>query len=410
MIFRRTCLVISLSILSGCQTLPLSGNGTGTDAGEAKVIGMALLPGNVPASNVSVSLRKQQYIPFSVPLFEQKRTITGQSGGFTLDKIAPGYYLIELCGSDSLCAMKRFFIPKNGRTIDLGGIVIDALAAFSGNVFENGSPAAGSRLLVMGMDKSMDVATDGSFSLHLPSGPQLLRIERGTGLVGEFLWSEQEFGDTLELSGTASTLFEDFNRLDGTNNLNTLLGGGWWFSYTDSARGGMSRILPDSGLGLPGAIDTTANAYAGGSLHIIYQIDSLFRTPYALVGVDICESKDSSSIGRSWFDLRKMSAITFMAKGSGTVYLQFTSNYTGPTATHLFPFEVPFELTPEWKQYVITAAAIPATVIPNTSITVPWSSGAALINDINFLAKKSAELWIDDIIIEGMTPADFLQN
>jgi hypothetical protein len=409
MIVRRILFAVTVFIAAGCQNLPLSGNGTGTDAGEAKVTGIALLPGNVPASNVSVMLRKQQYIPFSVPPLEQKRTITDARGAFTLDKIAPGYYLIELCGSDSLCAGKRFYIPENGRTTDLGGIAIGALSPFSGKVLDNGSPAAGSRLLVIGMDRSMDVAADGAFSLHLPGGPQLFRIERGNDLTREFLFSERENGATLMLGSAASTLFEDFNRPDSTNSLNPLLGGGWWFSYTDSASGGRSGILPASGLGLTGAIDTTASAYAGGSLHITYRIDTLFWAPYALVGADISESNDSSAFGRSWFDLRKMSAITFMAKGSGTVFLQFTSRYSAPATTYTFPFEVPVELTPAWKKYTITSAAIPDAPIPNTSLTVSWSSGAAAVNDINFLAKKNAELWIDDIIIEGITPSDFVR-
>ncbi|MBN2036141.1 MAG: hypothetical protein JW768_05305 [Chitinispirillaceae bacterium] len=410
MIFRRILFTLTVFILTGCQNLPLSGNGTGTDAGEAKVSGVALLPGNVPAANVSAVLRKQHYIPFSVTPLEQKRTITSADGAFTLEKIVPDYYLLELYDTDSLSAVKRFFIPENGSAIDLGAIEIHAREAFSGKVLRNGSPAAGSRLLVMGMDKSTDVAADGTFSLLLPSGAQLFRIEHGNGIPGEFLFSEQNSGDTLVLDNASSTVFEDFNRLDSTNNLSLLLGGGWWFSYTDSGGGGMSRILPVSGLGLAGDIDTTASAYAGGSLHIIYQIDSLFWAPYALVGADISESNDSGALGRSWFDLRKMIAITFMAKGTGTVYLQFTSKYTGPSNTYTFPFEVPVELTPDWKKYVITATTIPDATIPNTSISVPWSTGAALVNDINFLAKKSAELWIDDIVIEGMSPADFLRN
>jgi hypothetical protein len=261
----------------------------------------------------------------------------------------------------------------------------------------------------MGMDKSTDVAADGAFSLRLPGGPQLFRVERGTIQPREFLFSERDNGATLMLGSTVSTLFEDFNRKDSTNSLNPLLGGGWWFPFTDSMYGGMSRILPASGLGLTEAIDTTAGAYAGGSLHVNFQIDSLFWAPYALVGADICEQNDSSAFGRSWFDLRKMTAITFMAKGSGTVFIQFTSRYSAPPNTYTFPFEVPVVLTPEWKKYTISAATIPDAPIPNTSLTVPWSTGAAAVNDINFLAKKNAELWLDDIVIEGMTPADFVR-
>ncbi len=399
--------IVLPSIVAGCQTLPLSGNGTGTDAGEARVIGSALLPGNAPAGNVTVTLRRQQYIPFSLPLTGQKKVFTDARGAFTIDNIEPGhYYLIELSRGDSLCAGKRFYIPENGMVIDLGEIMIGALSSYSGTILDNGSPATGSRLLVMGMDRSAEVAANGAFSLMLPGGLwYLFRIESGSAQPHDFLFSESDNGTTLDIGTIPSTLFEDFNRPDSTNNLHPLIGGGWWFAFTDSMYGGTSRIVPASDLGLTGSIDTTPDAYAGSSLHVTYLIDSLFWGPYALVGADICESNDSGAFGRSWFDMRKMYALTFTAKGSGTVFVQFTSRYN----TYTFPFEVPVKLTPEWKKYVITASSIPDARIPNTSITVPWSIGAAMVNDITFLAKKNAELWLDDIIIEGMTPADFVR-
>jgi hypothetical protein len=410
--FFKACAVSLALLLTACVN-HLAVNGTGTDAGEAKVIGTVLAPGNIPGSNIAVALRNQNYIPFSIPVPDQKRAATNDIGDFTLNNVSSGYYLIELWNNDTLGAIKRFYVPPNGGTIDLGTIALDALADYSGKILNNGTPASNSFLLVLGMDKRMAVRADGSFSISLPRGQQIFKIEQDTGLLScEFMFSAENSGDTLSLNTPASTVFEDFNRMDGCNNLNPLLVGGWWWAFSDTGYGGRSQILPTMDAGLMDAIDTTINAYSGGSLHISFQIDSLFSDPYALIGSDIGASKFDTlgAAGRSWFDMRKMTAMTFMAKGSGTIYLQFTSTYvTGPNK-YVFPFEIPFDLTSSWKKYSINTSAIPNAAIPNTAIIVPWSTGAGMINNITFLAKKSADLWLDDIVIEGMNPEDFLQN
>jgi hypothetical protein len=410
--FFKTWAVSLALLLSACENR-LAVNGTGTDAGEAKVIGVAHLPGAIPGSNITVALRNQNYLPFSIPVSDQTRAATNNSGAFTLNHVSSGYYLIELWNSDTLGAIKRFYVPPSGGTIDLGTIALDALADYSGKVLNNGTPASNSSLLVLGMDRRMVVKADGSFSIALPRGQQIFKIEQDTGLLSrEFMFSAENSGDTLSLNSPASTVFEDFNRMDSSNNLHPLLNGGWWWAFSDSGYGGRSLVLPTMNTGLMAAIDTTVNAYSGGSLHVSFQVDSLFSAPYALIGSDIGASRlDTTDVaGRAWFDLRKMTAITFMAKGSGTIYLQFTAKYVTGSDLYVFPFEIPFDLTSSWKKYSISVSAIPSAAIQNTSIIVPWSTGAGMINNITFLAKKSADLWLDAIVIEGMNPGDFLQN
>jgi hypothetical protein len=410
--FFKACAVTLALFLIACVN-HLAVNGTGTDAGEAKVTGAVHLPGNIPGSNIAVALRNQNYLPFSIPVQDQKRTATDNVGTFTLNQVSSGYYLIELWNNDTLGAIKRFYVHPNSGTVDLGTIGLDALADYSGKVLDNGTPASNSFLLVLGMDKRMAVRADGSFSISLPRGQQIFKIEQDTGLLSrEFMFSAENSGDTLSLNTPASTVFEDFNRIDSCNNLNPLLVGGWWWAFSDTGYGGRSLVLPTMDPGLMNAIDSTASAYSGGSLHVTFQLDSLYSAPYALIGSDIGASRidTSGAAGRSWFDMRKTTAITFMAKGSGTIYLQLTSRYLTGSGKYEFPFEIPFDLTSSWKKYSISTSAIPNAAIPNMAIIVPWSTGAGMINNIAFLAKKSAELWLDDIVIEGMNPADFLQN
>ena len=142
---------------------------------------------------------------------------------------------------------------------------------------------------------------------------------------------------------------------------------------------------------------------------MLFQIDSTFSSPYALIGSDISGSKDSPLTGKSSFDMSKMTALTFMAKGSGTIYLQFTSiNPVNPG--DFFLFELPINLTSSWQKYSIGPELIPNAKSIVTSTERTWIIGSSAVNNINFLAKKSAEFWVDDIIVEGMNPTDFVQN
>jgi hypothetical protein len=271
-----------------------------------------------------------------------------------------------------------------------------------------GAPASGANLLVMGMDNKIILADDGSFSIRLPSGEQLFRIvTKNEQSTNDVLFNESNSGDTIRAYAKPLTLFDDFEDRDGFNNLNKLLGGGGWFAYSDKANGGNSQILPTIDPGLIAAIDTTSNAYQGGSLHCTFELDTLFSSPYALIGSDICISKDANS-SRSWFDFTNMTTLSFMAKGSGTIYVQFTCKPIGNSYDFTI-YELPVTLSSDWKKHSIHALDIPKSLTSKASQIIPWSSGCIAVSNINFLANESTDLWLDDITIEGMNPADFLK-
>jgi len=401
-----------LGLCAGCGIEPLSGgNGTGTDAGEAKIVGLVTLPDNNAGTNVTVTLREQSYIPQSLSASQQRTTLTGSSGTFAINRIKTGYYLIELWNGDSLCAIKRFFISDDTGTFDLGNVPLETQSLFYGKVLHNGVPASGALLQVLGTDKVLTIAEDGSFSLTVPSSAdQVFRVKIANDTISnDFLFSRRNVGDTMVVNGTPKTVFEDFNQKDSCNNLHELLGGGWWFSYKDSVIGGKSQVLPTSELGLVAAIDTSESAYSKGSLHVVFQIDSTFSSPYALIGVDISGSKDSPLTGKSAFDMSKMNALTFMAKGTGSVYLQFTSvNQDNPS--DYFVFELLITLAPSWQKYEIAPGAFSNGKSMLTSTVRSWIAGSTAVNNLTFVASKNADLWIDDIIVEGMNPSDFVQN
>lgn len=407
-IVKAVLFFFGITFLIRCSDAPLAGNGTGTDIGEAKVSGCVKLPGDIAAENVTVTLRKQDYVPFSVSLKDQQKVVSGKNGSFAIAQPEKGYYLLELINRDSLCAIKRFYISGDDTGVMVGDCVIDTPVLFTGMVFANGTPASDANLLVLGMDNRGVIQNDGSFSMRLPRGEQLLRVmtkdQPGTRDV---LFSNGNSGDTIHSYNTPVTILEDFENRDGLNALTTLLGGGSWFAFTDSVNGGKSRILPTAEPGLIAAIDSTSIAYRGGSLHCQFQIDQSFNASFALIGVDFSNSKDSNS-SKSWFDLSNMTAFTFMAKGSGTIYVQFTCRPIG-SSTNYTVYEIPVNLSSGWNKCTIRSSDIPDALQTSSAQIISWHSGNSAVSNINFLAKSSTDLWLDDLKIEGMNATDFLK-
>jgi hypothetical protein len=401
-------LLLSLLLLFLSCIQPLSGNGTGTDIGEAKVYGYARFKDNTTADNVHVTIREQNYIPFSIPAKNQISAISGKDGTFTIDNISHGYYLVELRTNDSLCAIKRFYISDIDTSVNIGDIFLDTLVTYNGTILKNEQPASGANLLVLGMDQKITIKENGLFTLQLPSGEQLFRIiGQDQSVQSDVQFSTQQSGKIIRTFDVPTTIFEDFENFDGLNNLSALLGGGGWFAYTDKAGGGNSEVLPTSTPGLIAAIDTSPSAFKGGSLHCTFSIDTTFSSPYALIGCDISSSKADNSI-KSWFDFSKMSAISFMAKGSGTIYLQLTCKpIISPDIYTIY--EIPVVLSTQWEKHTILASDIPNALASTGAQVLTWKTGNKAVSNINFIAKKATDLWLDDLTVEGMGVTDFLK-
>jgi hypothetical protein len=399
-------LLVLLLFLSCIQ--PLSGNGTGTDIGEAKVYGYARFRDNTTADNVHVTIREQNYIPFSIPANNQTSVVSGKDGTFTIKNITHGYYLVELRTKDSLCAIKRFYISEIDTSVNIGDIILDTLATYTGTVLDNEQPAAGANLLVLGMDQKITIKENGLFTLQLPPGEQLFRIiTPDQNEQSDVQFSTQQSGKTIRTFDFPTTIFDDFEDIDGFNNLSVFLGGGIWFAFTDKSGGGNSVVLPTSTPGLIAAIDTSSAAFQGGSLHCTFSIDTTFANPYALIGCDISSSKDDNS-SKSWFDFSKMTALTFMAKGSGTVYLQLTCKPVIAADVYTV-YEIPVVLSAQWEKHTILASDIPDALASTATQVLSWKVGNKAVSNINFIAKKTTDLWLDDIKIEGMGLANFLK-
>lgn len=405
MTFIKTAISMCILMLLHCGNAPVVSNGTGTDIGEAKIIGSVTYKDTRIAVNASVVIRKQDYIPYSLASQNHNKTVSTGNGTFSLDHITPGYHLVELYTNDSLAAMKRIYISDNDTAVNLGNCILDTLVSYSGKIFNEQTPVTGGNLLVLGLDKKITVSSDGSFTIRLPAGEQLFRIiPANQGRSQDIIVNRKIMGDTLRTYATPRTIFDDFNDRDGLNCLSPLLGGGSWFAFLDKINSGTTKILPTEDVGLIAAIDTSVNSYNGGSLHCSFEIDSLSNARYALIGCDISNSKDTNT-SKSWFDLSKMTALGFMAKGSGTILFQFTCKPVGNSSTFTI-YEIPVTLSSEWQQHTIKPSDIPAAI---TSPSVAWREGCIAVSNINFLATRNADLWIDNILFEGISTTDFLK-
>ncbi|MFA6623181.1 MAG: hypothetical protein WCS54_03640, partial [Fibrobacteraceae bacterium] len=139
------------------------------------------------------------------------------------------------------------------------------------------------------------------------------------------------------------------------------------------------------------AVIISEGAYSGKSLYAKFNVDTTFTNGrFALVGFTLGGDFDEKT-SAYLFDLSKLTAVSFVAKGSGIVNLQMVRrDSTGAKEYH----NVPFNLSSEWSRYEIDASRF----------------GAAMtaVNALNFMADSSAEIYLDDIRLEGIAPADWI--
>ena len=245
MTYIKTAIFLCFLMLLFCGNSSIVNNGTGTDIGEAKIYGSVKYADNRSANNVSVIVRKQDYVPYSVASQNHNKTLSTDNGTFSLDHIVPGYHLVELYTRDSLVAMKRIYISDKDTAVDLGDCILDTMVSYSGKIYSDETPVTGGNLLVLGLDKKSTVNSDGSFTIRLPGGEQLFRIiPAQQDVLQDILVDKTISGDTIRTSATSEAMFDDFNNTDGSNCLSPILGGGSWFAFIDKANAGNCRILP----------------------------------------------------------------------------------------------------------------------------------------------------------------------
>jgi len=219
----------------------------------------------------------------------------------------------------------------------------------------------------------------------------LMQSENSTYWIDGPLLSE--FDSTI-LINEPRWVFESFE--DGDRNSNAdyyLKNAGLWWSHV--LRGAVTiPKVSDDGLFL------TDSGWSGQGLHINLQADA---SSLAMVGLDLGDGLQEDAVLKRSVDLTDMSALTFWAKGSGKVRVQFNTNFVAQVLQDGYEFSVEIDLSPQWTFYKILASDIEA---PLNSLALSegytWSDAASSATAILWLAKEPVDLWLDELALEGV--------
>ena len=378
---------MKLSLIAFLAVFPLlfscsserASNGTGSNAGETELAIAFKTPSGSPLARADVHV----WNVGADSLFVEDFLVADDDGNAAFDSSLSGWKLIVANSGDSLSVM---------RLVDFGDTLPASLTAglpetLKGKLFKNGSPLQGATVRVL--DKISVTGADGSFEFAgLPSGTHFVFVPVTAG-AESFQMQTSDSTNAAEISDTVYTLVENFENWNQHTLLGKIWGGGWWFESSDSALGGGSSVSPD--FRDTAAVIISDGAYSGKSLYAKFDVDSAFTNGrFALVGFTLGGDFDEKT-SAYLFDLSKLTAVSFMAKGSGVVNLQMVRrDSTGAKEYH----NVPFNLSSEWSRYEIDAARF------GTAMTD--------VNALNFMADSSAEIYLDDIRLEGIAPADWL--
>jgi len=367
-----------LPVLLSCSSERAS-NGTGSNAGEAGLAIAFKTPSGSPLAHAAVRVWDVGTDSLSV----EDSLVADDDGNAVFDSSLSGWKLIVANSGDSLSVMR---LVNFGDTLP-GSLTAEFPESLKGKMIKNGSPLSGVAVRVL--DKISVTGADGSFEFAgLPSGTHFVFVSSASR-TRAFQMQTTDTANVGDFSDTVYTLVENFENWNQHTLLGKIWGGGWWFESTDSAFGGGSFVSPD--FRDTAAVIISEGAYSGKSLYAKFNVDTTFTNGrFALVGFTLGGDFDEKT-SAYLFDLSKLTAVSFVAKGSGIVNLQMVRrDSTGAKEYH----NVPFNLSSEWSRYEIDASRF----------------GAAMtaVNALNFMADSSAEIYLDDIRLEGIAPADWI--
>lgn len=379
MMFDLLLVVLFLGACSGGDSVA---NGTGSDAGEAELANSIVVtsPSGAPLARGMARLWGMNEDSMEL---EWSDTLDND-GRLKFASSLSGQHLLESRSGDSLSVM---------RWVDFGKQPSQTLAAaasvsLKGVITNRGVAVAGATVTIL--DKSVKTAADGSFAFDaLPEGVHYAFVE---GDFGKFSYQMQtgleNAGTTnnIDIADSIFTVVEDFEKWSSRQTmLGKSFGEGWWFICTDSLQGGKSS---SPNIASKDILVTGAEAKNGSSLHIKFTIDPDFDGGYGVAGFSIGGDFDRSETP-AFYDLRKTTAISFDAKGEGEMFLQITRR--SDKGEREYHATKGMSLGNEWTHFTFTAKDF------GTEFTA--------VNSLNFVVNKDAEIYLDNIRFDGISPS-----
>ena len=160
--------------------------GDGSQTGNAAVVGKLYLPdGHTPAAHATLHLRKKSTLAdtsgASLPkvLADTTATVTtNDTGGFAIDSINPGLYVIEGAKDSDVVLIDSVRVQSLDSTVTLPPDTLKPAGALKGLIYlsEGGDPRK-VFILAFGIDRFAGVNADGSFKFsNLAEGKYDLRL------------------------------------------------------------------------------------------------------------------------------------------------------------------------------------------------------------------------------------------
>jgi hypothetical protein len=414
---------VLMFLVVSCSQDPEKVTGGGSEIPN-EVAGAVISLDQGPAEGARVLLVSGAFNPDSISTasFGMSNSIVDtayadDAGSFAFTGVEEGDYYIEVLakGGGGIDVSNPFTVTDDpDAEYDIGNLRLTRPAVLRGRLYSGESVKD---LLLTGTHSRAEVANDGTFffpalwrgmyrltAAYADNDRKLLLppfvVTMGAGDTATL--------DSLVLDRDVITLFnfeddDPRNLLRGIAFSEDKTGVGNWYVSRDTELGGGSEVLPD---GFPAAYSDaleSAGAYQGRSLHVRFNMGPYFtdrngvnHAPYASIGLEL---------GDRHYDFTGMEQLTFYARGSGSVRVQFISDIPAGSGGHM---EYEFTLSPAWNKVTVTPGDI-RFVLSTVQVSDEWSwdEVKSRINIISFLTQEDTDLWLDDIRFVGLTYDDF---
>ena len=159
------------------------------------------------------------------------------------------------------------------------------------------------------------------------------------------------------------------------------------------------------------ALDGSAAAWSGSSVHLRFA----FPTDASSASVVGWKTRLDPGHGRAYGDFSSLTSITFMAKGSGQIRVQFTSkaiiDLTGKDATGP-QLDTVITLSPAWSRVKLEPLSFHAPAgSPSDTAGYTFARVANALRSLEFVAVPlpgdTVDFWLDDVRLYGIGSESF---
>ena len=309
-------------------------------------------------------------------------------GKLKLNTSLSGYHLVEMHFGD-LAAMRWLNFNENMKS---GIYMAKPAVKVTGFIKDKGVGIEGAKIKILNIESS--TGSDGEFTVEgLPDGVHFMTVEYGgesriyqvqtTVLIK---YNEEQIINRINWDYGVYTLLTDYEDWSSGRIVpgNTFGLVGPTYFYTDSLYGGGSRFIGN--YQFANAEKFRKDDVMGYCMYLKADIDENTENHFAaagfLLGEDLREPEDSYPI----FDISEATGLSFDAKGTGSVSLQFIVLDEEGKQTQISTKEI--ELTNTWGIYNFSFDEIRSKLKKTYAI--------------NFMLTADAEVYIDNVRLDGL--------